>query len=131
MLCRDIWCLLKLSVTKILLSMRIVFPAYVCCVYYVSCYTVEEELYCRHRRIKKKKRQWRANFQMYTVFNLQKYIIYNYKSYILNYSISTPQRNERIVEYTVLFVYTYSVYRPYVSARFVRKSYSLQCNFYV
>lgn len=68
---------------------------------------------------------------MYTVFNLQKYIIYNYKSYILNYGISTPQRNERIVEYTVLFVYTYSVYCPYVSARLVRKPYSLQCNFYV
>lgn len=57
MLCRDIWCLLKLSVTKILLSMRIVFPAYVYYVYYVSYYTVEEELYSRHRRIKKKKRQ--------------------------------------------------------------------------
>lgn len=55
MLCRDIWCLLKLSVTKILLSMRIVFPAYVYYVYYVSYYTVEEELYSRHRRIKKKR----------------------------------------------------------------------------
>lgn len=37
--------------------MRIVFPAYVYYVYYVWYYAVEEELYSRHRRIKKKKRQ--------------------------------------------------------------------------